>query len=42
LDKAEEDANAPESKIKDPVVFKGYDTTTLSKCREDLISKVFL
>jgi peptidoglycan hydrolase-like protein with peptidoglycan-binding domain len=42
LEKAEEAANAPGSTTIDPVVFKGYNTTTLSKCREDLISKVLL
>ncbi len=42
LDKAEEAATAPGSTTMDPVVLKGYNTTTLSKCREDLINKVLL
>ena len=42
LDKAEESASAPGSTTMDPVVLKGYNTTTLSKCREDLINKVLI
>lgn len=42
MDKAEEGTNAPGSTTLDPVVFKGFNNTTLSKCREDLINKVLL
>jgi hypothetical protein len=42
MDKAEEAATAPGSTTMDPVVLKGYNNTTLSKCREDLINKVLL
>lgn len=42
MDKAEESASAPGSTTMDPVVLKGYNNLTLSKCREDLINKVLL
>ena len=42
MDKAEEAASAPGSTTMDPVVLKGFNKTTLSKCREDLINKVLL
>lgn len=42
IDKAEESASAPGSTTMDPVVLKGFNNLTLSKCREDLINKVLL
>lgn len=42
MDTAEEQANAPGSTTMDPVVLKGFNDFTLSKCREDLINKVLL